>query len=218
MRLRVLTTNGGGIWMDAACVMFRPIDAWMCLRTDAAVIGYAYPHCAQARILESWAIFAPRGAPFLPAWFAEFDHAVRRGLSRYVDDVRVSGELPPPGLNLPYHALSVAGWVVPMALIHVCHVGDATTSQTGVCVHSTGARYASGSSTSAMLIPPVHWAPWLPVNRATHASVRCLHRMAVATRTHAMALPATPALRSNRAPGVWQHLCEDNQRCVACFR
>lgn len=48
----------------------------------------------------------------MSAWFAEFDRAVRRGLPGYVEDARQAGALPPPGLNLPYHAVSVAGWIV----------------------------------------------------------------------------------------------------------
>ena len=122
LRLNTLR-NIGGIWLDATCilavvccvpphavVLYRPIDAWMNLRTDAVVTGYAYPFGKKARILESWALFVPTGSPFLSLWFEEFDRAVGMGFEAYIHDIERQGKLPPPGLNLPYHTIHVCGW------------------------------------------------------------------------------------------------------------
>jgi hypothetical protein len=111
IRLQKLSENGG-IWLDATCIVYRPLDEWLPMSTKAVVVGYAYPHCHEARILENWLLIAPVGSPFIAEWCAEFDKAVRRGLGPYVKDVGKAGALPPPGLALPYHAMHVAGWVV----------------------------------------------------------------------------------------------------------
>ena len=111
MRIQKLREHGG-IWLDATCILYRPVDEWLPFGTKAVVMGYAYPHCHGARILENWLLFAPSGSPFIAEWCSEFDKVVKVGLGKYVADIGDAGGLPPPGLALPYHAMHVAGWVV----------------------------------------------------------------------------------------------------------
>ena len=105
LRGQVLTDTGG-IWFDATCVLYRPVDQWLTLHTDAVIIGYAYPHSDSARILENWALFVPTASPFMAAWWTEFDRAVKMGLTSYIQSMHDI----PHGLNLPYHTMHAAGW------------------------------------------------------------------------------------------------------------
>ena len=112
VRAQVLKDRGG-VWLDAACIVYRPIDEWMQLAAGTLIAGYIYPHCKGANVLENWALFVPKGSAFMAAWCDEFDGAVRMGLDQYVKAVEAQGRLPPPGLQLPYHAMHVAGWNQP---------------------------------------------------------------------------------------------------------
>lgn len=125
LRLHVLATLGG-VWLDATIVLFRSLEAedaagargWLRLRVPPGTTvpefqGFRFSD-AFPRVLDSWAFAGPAGSPFLNAWFAEFDAAVRRGLEQYAADLRARGAVPPglPGSGplddrLPYMTIHV---------------------------------------------------------------------------------------------------------------
>ena len=68
----------GGVYLDASCVVLLPIESWVCL-SSGAVQGFQLVHDGQT--MESWAIAAPAGCPFLTEWRDEFAGALRMGLN-----------------------------------------------------------------------------------------------------------------------------------------
>ena len=116
VRLRALAA-AGGVWLDATCVLVRPVHSWVDVSNDASrfdLQGFQAPWADRPEdepILESWAFAAPAQNAFVSAWFREFDHAASTGTEAYC---RAHAENLPPGLrpHLPYLTIHAAFCVV----------------------------------------------------------------------------------------------------------
>jgi hypothetical protein len=102
MRLRAVSEHGG-VWLDAACLLFRPVTCWVELDADWDMQGFATPW--DDSVMENWAFAAPSESPLMRDWFREYDHAVRMGCAAYCEELRARH---PPGFprilfnHLPY--------------------------------------------------------------------------------------------------------------------
>lgn len=98
--VRTAAAHGGPPWLDASCICFRPVTCWVeteqhtacagVLNDDRAnpweLQGFSAPF--DGTLLENWAFAAPVDAPFVAAWFAEYDAAVRMGCGEYCTALR----------------------------------------------------------------------------------------------------------------------------------
>lgn len=103
-RLAAISEHGG-VYLDASCVTLGPLEAWVDVGS-AAVQGFELVHDGDT--MESWAIAAPRGAPFVRSWRDEFSRALLAGPKEYC--ARLSRAVITPGLepSLPYLAIHAA--------------------------------------------------------------------------------------------------------------
>jgi hypothetical protein len=112
MRLHSLS-NGGGVWLDATCILVQPVTSWVDL-DNAGGYGFygfappwagnnwkairegrichtpppvvAWPWAPRGRptdVVENWAFAVPADGGVAGPWFREFDRAVRLGLDEY---------------------------------------------------------------------------------------------------------------------------------------
>ena len=102
VRLYMVSTYGG-VWCDASIILTKPLE-WIITKAD--FVGYhmdGWQSEGMPKIVESWCFGAPRGSPFVTAWFEEFDRAMRTGdLNAYVDAVAPTLDL----MNFPKAFLS----------------------------------------------------------------------------------------------------------------
>lgn len=76
LRLYLLHRHGG-IWLDASIILTRSLD-WMLHAQQADSADYLgfylqrYTTRPQCPVIDSWAMAAPAGSPFMADWFAEF--------------------------------------------------------------------------------------------------------------------------------------------------
>ena len=101
----------GGVWIDMACIMLKPLEAWIDFDSDI-FHGFEVPFdCA---VIENWAFAAPVGCPLVKQWKKEHKQAIEKGFERYNHENDI-----PPCLedHLPYltchQALHIASQKTP---------------------------------------------------------------------------------------------------------
>lgn len=104
IRLATLFAQGG-MWVDASCVPFEPIEHWIDLQQDV-MQGFESPFGGGT--METWAIAVPPRCRFMAAWKANFETAIRIGFEFYCKDL--GPEIIGPELKnyLPYLTLNAA--------------------------------------------------------------------------------------------------------------
>ena len=70
----------GGVWIDMACIMLKPIEAWVDFDSDM-FHGFEVPFACP--VIESWAFAAPMDCPIVRQWKSELKRAVERGFETY---------------------------------------------------------------------------------------------------------------------------------------
>lgn len=116
VRLRWLSREGG-VWLDATVVAFRPLTAdWLDRADETAELQGFHPSDDHPAVVDSWALACPAGSPYVCAWFAEFDRAVRGGLGAYRAEIRARYGGVPAGIPggdgaLPYLSVYAAAVV-----------------------------------------------------------------------------------------------------------
>ena len=96
----------GGVWVDMACIMLKPLEAWVDFNSDM-FHGFEVPFGCS--VIESWAFAAPADCPIVRQWKSELKQAIEKGFETYNHENDI-----PPCLKdrLPYltvhHALHIA--------------------------------------------------------------------------------------------------------------
>lgn len=112
LRIGVVAQHGG-VWLDATCLLFKPVSCWVDLSGHWDLQGFGAPF--DANVFENWAFAAPEGSVLLTAWFREFDRAVRMGFQAYCKEIMtVQPSVVPQSLvpHLPYLTAHLAFQVV----------------------------------------------------------------------------------------------------------
>lgn len=105
LRLQLLIHHGG-IWMDGSTLLTTNLD-WVHSLHDqigAGVVGFyidRYTRDAHFPIIENWFLATPAHDPFIVAWADELDGALALGEQRYLDDLRIAGELDALAQGIP---------------------------------------------------------------------------------------------------------------------
>lgn len=95
LRLHLLARHGG-VWIDASTILTGSLD-WLVeaqAESRAEYLGfYLEGFCVPGRtpVLDSWAMAAPPGMPFVRAWAEELDRALAVGDEAYLDALRREG-------------------------------------------------------------------------------------------------------------------------------
>ena len=95
LRLHLIARHGG-VWLDASTILTGSLD-WLVeaqVESRAEYLGfYLEGFCVPGRtpVIDSWAMAAPPGMPFVRAWAEELDRALATGDDAYLEALRREG-------------------------------------------------------------------------------------------------------------------------------
>jgi len=107
----------GGVWLDATCIMLRPIESWVDVNSEAL---HAFLVPFGCDVAESWAFAAPSNCLLVQRWRDEFRNAIVGGFKMF----NRTHDIPECLTNrLPYltihQALHVARQELPNEPVHL---------------------------------------------------------------------------------------------------
>ena len=72
----------GGVWLDASCLCFQPLESWVDMQNGEALQAFEVP-VRKRRIMATWALACGPQCTFMHAWAAEYHTCATIGFKPY---------------------------------------------------------------------------------------------------------------------------------------